>query len=337
GGNGRGGAHLSGDRRRRVYRVTPDGRAARGRQPGGLAGRPLDRPDGERRPPPRPPRLRVRARRHHRRGRRGRAHGEGRRRRASGGLRRGQADPGAARAHHREQRNGHGDHPEGGEAPRAQGAHSEHLGGLRQGAQDPLQRGGRRRARRDLQEPLGLRRLEDDGRVLRARLPRGVRPAGRPLPALQHRGPAPDGPLRDGRAAPRAPGFGGGADHRLRRRHPAPVLLRRRRRLARDSRPRGPPGRPRARLQRGQHRRGHHQGASRAHKADDRQHLRDSPRPLLHGVPRPRLRGHGAPQAGHPPRGGPPRLEARAGIGRHPGARHLLRPRATRGLRGKPV
>ena len=44
-------------------------------------------------------------------------------------------------------------------------------------------------------------------------------------PPVQHRRAAPDRPLRDGRADVRAPGARGQADHRLRRRHAAALLL----------------------------------------------------------------------------------------------------------------
>ena len=49
--------------------------------------------------------------------------------------------------------------------------------------------------------PLGLRRLEGDGRAARARLPPGARPRLRDRPPLQHRRPAPERPVRDGHPA----------------------------------------------------------------------------------------------------------------------------------------
>jgi len=51
-----------------------------------------------------------------------------------------------------------------------------------------------------------LRGLEGDGRVPRARVPAGAEPRVRHRPALQHRGAAPERPVRHGRRAVRAGG-----------------------------------------------------------------------------------------------------------------------------------
>ena len=67
----------------------------------------------------------------------------------------------------------------------------------------PLDEDDAARLRADDRAPLGVRRLEGDGRVPRARLPPGAWPRLRHRPALQHRRPPADGPVRDGRAAVR--------------------------------------------------------------------------------------------------------------------------------------
>ena len=70
--------------------------------------------------------------------------------------------------------------------------------------EQPLARGRAPDLRPDDREALGVRRLEGDGRVPRARLPPGARPRLRDRAALQHRRPAPERPVRDGHPALRA-------------------------------------------------------------------------------------------------------------------------------------
>ena len=90
--------------------------------------------------------------------------------------------------------------------------------------------GGRRPpARPDEHRPLVVRVLEGDRRVPRARLLEGARAAGRHRAAVQHRRASADRPLRHGRAVLRPSGAGRRADHGLRGRPAAAVLLPRRR------------------------------------------------------------------------------------------------------------
>ena len=111
-------------------------------------------------------------------------------------------------------------------------------------------RGRRPAAGPDQHRPLGLRLLEGDRRVPRACLLEGARAARRGRPPVQHRGPAPDRAatgwlcptfVRQALARP--------ADHGLRRRHPAALLLPRAGRRARAGRSDGRGRRLRAGVQ----------------------------------------------------------------------------------------
>ena len=91
---------------------------------------------------------------------------------------------------------------------REAGADRVDVGGVRRPPRREAARGGRAAdLRPDDGSPVGVRGLEGDGRVSRARVPPGARPRLRDRPSFQHGRPAPERPVRDGCSAlyPAAP------------------------------------------------------------------------------------------------------------------------------------
>ena len=140
---------------------------------------------------------------------------------------------------------GHGGRPRALQPLRQAGSHRVDVRGVR----GPPRRetpGGDRAAglRPDDAAPLGVRGLEGDGRVPGPGLPSGGRPRLRHRAALQHRRPATDRPVRDGRASLRGARARGRAARGVRRRQADEVLLPRRGHDPRPARADGDTTRP---------------------------------------------------------------------------------------------
>ena len=128
-----------------------------------------------------------------------RARAQVRRRLPPGRRGRRAADRRAAGAHARHEPAGHRDRARVLQPLRQAGVDRVHSRGLRRSPRAaPLAEDRSPRLRADDAAPLGVRRLEGDGRVPGARLPPRARARLRHRPALQHRRPAPERPVRDG-------------------------------------------------------------------------------------------------------------------------------------------
>ena len=183
------------------------------------ARQPLHRLDRQHRAPQEPPALPL----HHRLGRQRaaprRADRPRRRRRPPRRRRRREEDRRRAGPHHREQRPRHRGRAPARQQEEEAGRRRLDLRGLRQEPRRAVPRGRRPGDGPDPEAPLGLCLQQGDRRVPGAGLLEGKEAAGDHHPALQHRRPAPDRPVRDGDPELRAAGAGQPADHRVRRRH----------------------------------------------------------------------------------------------------------------------
>ena len=186
-------------RRRRLHRLTPRRVPARRRLGGLRARRPLDRVDREHRPPCRPRRLPPGRRQRARARRRQRARAQVRRRLPPRRRRRGAADRRGARPHDRHEHPGHRDRARPLQPLRQARPDRVHERGLRRPPRAaPAARDRPPDLRPDDTAALGVRRLEGDGRVPRARLRPRARPQLRHRAPVQHGRPAPDRDVRHG-------------------------------------------------------------------------------------------------------------------------------------------